>query len=350
MPPSLIRAPPNYPAAPIPTYLPPGTDPSENATTSNGGICAGQTIAAGSTKRDERQLVDRAAQLLELEDQYICNGPPGGGYTLPPPINGTDTDANGQVRGGQGTTSNPDGPNGPNGPSANSTTSAPTQAGIADTCNAFAYARADDTCYQMSQRFHITLAQLTTWNPSLGYPDGRNCTTQFWAGYDYCVGVLGSSTTTKPPPISTTSSGPSLPTQSGIILSCNKYKEAVAGDYCFKFAEDNGITTDQLYAWNKILGDGGSACETQFQAGYDYCVGISTTTSSTPVTTESAPPIPTQSGLAPDCAKIVVAQKGDYCYAFAQNNGITTTQLYTWNPVLGPNGENCNTQFQAGEG
>lgn len=265
--------------------------------------------------------------------------PPGGGYTLPPPINGTDTDANGQVRGGQGSTSNPDGPNGPNGPSANSTTSAPTQAGIVDTCNAFAYARADDTCYQMSQRFHITLTQLTTWNPNLGYPDGHNCTTQFWAGYDYCVGVSGSSTTTKLPPTSTTSSGPSLPTQSGIIVSCNKYKGAVAGDYCSKFAQDNGLSTDQLYAWNMILGNGGSACNTQFQAGYDYCVrdhpsftqfcsnletqiGISTTTtSSTSATAKSAPPIPTQSGLVPNCAKIVVAQKGDYCYAFAQNNG-----------------------------
>ncbi|KAL8726293.1 MAG: hypothetical protein Q9166_006795 [cf. Caloplaca sp. 2 TL-2023] len=294
MPPSLIRAPPDYPTAPTPTYLPPGTGPNENATASNGGVCAGQTISAGSTKREERQLADRETHLLGLEvplflqwnpniiglcdslvtDQYICNGPPGGGYTLPQPINGTNTNADGQQRGGQGGTSNPNGPNGPNGPSANSTTSAPTQAGIVDSCNAFAYARVEDTCYQMAQRFHITLAQLTTWNPDLGYPDGRNCTTQFWAGYDYCVGVSGPSTTTsvKPPPKSTTTQGPSYPTQSGIIASCNKYKEAVSGDYCFKFAQDNGISTDQLYAWNKVLGDGGAACKTQLQAGYDYCV------------------------------------------------------------------------------
>ncbi|KAL8726292.1 MAG: hypothetical protein Q9166_006794 [cf. Caloplaca sp. 2 TL-2023] len=50
-------------------------------------------------------------------------------------------------------------------------------------------------------------------------------------------------------------------------------------------------------------------------------IGISTTNSPSSITTTSAPPVPTQSGLAPNCTKIVVAQKGDYCYAFAQNNG-----------------------------
>lgn len=28
--------------------------------------------------------------------------------------------------------------------------------------------------------------------------------------------------------------------------------------------------------------------------------------------------------------------------------GITTAQLYQWNPVLGSNGENCSLQFQSG--
>lgn len=39
---------------------------------------------------------------------------------------------------------------------------------------------------------------------------------------------------------------------------------------------------------------------------------------------------------------------GDYCYIFAQNNDITTAQLYTWNSALGANGENCGTEFFAG--
>ena len=189
-------------------------------------------------------------------------------------MSGTDTNAGGQQRGGQGSGTNPDGPDGPGGPTANSTASAPTQAGIAKACNAFAYAETSDTCYDMSQNFHITLENLTAWNPVLGYPDGHNCTTQFWAGYDYCVGIPGSSTTSSRTSTDTSVSTSSLlyPAQSGISLACDKYVEAKTGDYCYIFAQNNNITTDQLYDWNAILGPNGANCSTGFQAGYDYCV------------------------------------------------------------------------------
>lgn len=280
--------------------------------------------------------------------QYICTGPPGGGYTLPPPISGTDTTTGGQVRGGQGTGTNPDGPNGPAGPSANSTTSAPTQANITQACNAYAYASAGDTCYDLSQRFHITLAELTTWNPVLGFPDGHNCSTQFWSGYDYCVGVPGNEPTSTTSISSSKTSSLPGPTQSGIAPQCNLYAVAQAGDYCYKFAADNHITTEQLYSWNAILGPNGADCSTEFQAGYEYCVGVSTGATTTSTTTSA--PIPTQSGLAQNCNHIAAAKAGDGCYSFAQEYSITTAQLYTWNPVLGSNGENCDTQFWAGEG
>ncbi|KAL8826183.1 MAG: hypothetical protein Q9191_003961 [Dirinaria sp. TL-2023a] len=445
LPPSLIRALPSYPAAPSPTFLPPGTDPNANATEPNTSGCGGQVISLSSSKRDKVQPVERNLDRVESDEdpssharvrrasagscdslsqtygvttgdlqaatgnddcssssssicaplkcdtvqigqnqtcatvasssssgnlnvtvalflqwnpniiglcdnlvggQYVCSGPPGGGYTLPPPINGTNTNAGDQQRGGQGSGTNPDGPVGPDGPTPNSTTSAPTQIGIAKDCIAFAYATAGDTCYDMSQRFHITLAQLTTWNPVLGYPDGHNCTTEFWTGYDYCVGTQGSavsSSTSRAGP-SSTSSLP-FPTQSGISPACNKYVEAKTGDYCFKFAQDNGITTDELYSWNTILGPNGANCSNQFQAGYDYCVGVSSKATST---TKSS--IPTQSGIASNCNSIVEAKQGDTCFSFAQANGITTAQLYAWNPVLGTTGQNCNLQFQAGEG
>ena len=166
--------------------------------------------------------------------------------------------------------------------------SAPTQVGIAKNCNAFAYADTNDTCYDMSQSFDITLAQLTTWNPVLGYPDGHNCTTQFWTGYDYCVGVPGTSTssssisgessaTISSLPYQTQSASATVsslpyPTQSDITPTCDKYVDAKAGDYCYLFAQNNNITTDELYSWNGILGPNGANCSTEFQAGYDYCV------------------------------------------------------------------------------
>ena len=201
--------------------------------------------------------------------------PPGGGYILPGPISGTNTNESGQERGGQGSGTNPDGPAGPDGPTANSTSSAPTQVGIAKDCNAFAYVNANDTCYDISQSFHITLAQFTTWNPALGYPDGHNCTTQLWAGYDYCVGVPGtespSSTSSQP---SSSSQTLQYPTQSAITPDCDKFAEAKSDDYCYIFAQNNNITTNDLYDWNGILGPGGANCSTEFQAGYNYCVSV----------------------------------------------------------------------------
>lgn len=221
--------------------------------------------------------------------------PPGGAFTLPPPILGSNTTASGQNRGGGDSGSNPNGPLGPNGPSTNSTATAPTQVGIDANCSLFAYAVANSTCYDFSVAFNITLKQLTKWNPVLGYPDGHNCTTQFWAGYDYCetktfILVVFTSVLTfcagvevpgeggGIPTTTTTSSSPTstlpYPTQTGIDPNCNKYAEAMSGDYCSKFAQDNGITTDQLYAWNKALGDNGANCGSAFFAGYDYCVRV----------------------------------------------------------------------------
>ncbi|KFY96630.1 hypothetical protein V500_02364 [Pseudogymnoascus sp. VKM F-4518 (FW-2643)] len=411
MPETVVRALPAYAAAPNATYLPPGTDPANNssAPSASSGNCTGQTLSPSSsdcdslsqqyrvttgdlqaaTNSDDCTISDTicvpsACTLKQINigdscdalatayttstlnvtttlflswnpniiglcdnlttSQYVCSSPPGGAYTLPDPINGTNTDASSQNRGGQG----------PVGvvPTTNSTAAAPTQPGISSNCTKFAYAGSGDTCFGFTQSFSISMADFSTWNPVLGYPDGQNCTTQFWLGYDYCVEVNGgssvSTSTSAPSTPSSTSSLP-YPTQSGIIATCNKFKDAETGDYCTLFASNNGITNEQLYTWNPILGANGENCATLFQAGVDYCVGVSTksahsTTTTSATSTTSA--IPTQSGIASNCNKIVVAQTGDYCYIFAQDNNITTAQLYEWNPILGANGENCSLDFQ----
>jgi LysM repeat protein len=170
--------------------------------------------------------------------------------------------------------------------------------------------------------------------------------------YDYCVEVDGGSSTTSPTSSSTTSKSTTslpFPTQSGIIATCNKFKDAESGDFCSKFAADNGITIQQLYAWNSILGPNGENCGTQFQAGVDYCIGVSaTSTTKLSTSSTSSLPFPTQSGIIATCNKFKDAESGDYCSKFASDNGITTQQLYAWNAILGSNGENCGTQFQAG--
>ena len=143
------------------------------------------------------------------------------------------------------------------------------------------------------------------------------------------------------------------PTQAGIEQDCTRWCQAPGGDYCFNFAAETNITTDQLYTWNPVLGQGGSNCNTGFQLGYYYCIEkpgstpVSSTAASSP-TSASPVPSPTQPGITSNCDDYMIAKSGDYCYAFAQENNISTDNLYAWNTILGAGGANCQTQFQAG--
>jgi LysM repeat protein len=145
------------------------------------------------------------------------------------------------------------------------------------------------------------------------------------------------------------------PTQSGIVASCTKYLETnPTGASCSAFASRAGIALQQLYAWNTILGPNGENCATQFLNNEYYCIGVSVSSSpsSTTTTTKtpSAAPGPTQSGIVASCTKYLQTNPtGASCSAFASRAGITPQQLYAWNTILGPNGENCMTMFMNSE-
>jgi LysM repeat protein len=203
-------------------------------------------------------------------NDYICAGAPGGLYIPPPPPPGS-ANATGQARGGNdgsdigaGTGTSPSGV-GSNAPS-------PTQSGIVTGCTKYDQPKAGDGCFQFAQSHSITPAQLYAWNTILG-PNGANCANEFFLGYYYCIaGPPSTSTTTTP--ASTSTPAPS-PTQSGIATNCNKYAMAQSGEYCSLFAQEHGISTDNLYKWNTVLGANGANCDTQFFAGYEYCIGVS---------------------------------------------------------------------------
>ncbi|KAL8738008.1 MAG: hypothetical protein Q9181_001147 [Wetmoreana brouardii] len=241
------------------------------------------------------------------------------------------------------------------------------------------------TCDSISSGFsnNITNIQLLTWNPNIiGLCD------LLQEGQYICQGAPGGSYIPPPNPTGDTNAGGQerggpggadptgitgtqtilvtstplgqaptaapAPTQAGIAPDCNSYAKAISGDYCQKFAQNNNITPDELYAWNTVLGAGGSNCTTQFYANYYYCVGVtgggggSPTTTAPPTTTSAVAPSPTQSGISPYCNKYSETKSGDYCSKFAQDNHISADDLYTWNTVLGSGGSNCNTQLFLG--
>lgn len=166
----------------------------------------------------------------------------------------------------------------------------------------------DATCDSLAASFSTTKLNVTTvsflsWNPNINGlcdslpagdyvcasapggsyippappPGSANANGQQRGGNDGNTAGTPDNTTT---PVSTTVTGSSpasapSPTQTGITSKCTKYVEAQSGDFCVKFAQDNNITPDQLYAWNTVLGAGGSNCDTQFFLGYYYCVATS---------------------------------------------------------------------------
>lgn len=72
---------------------------------------------------------------------------------------------------------------------ATSTTSAgpdaPTQTGTISTCNLWHKVVTDDTCDSLETEYSITADQFLAWNPAVS----SDCLTNFWPGYDYCVGI-----------------------------------------------------------------------------------------------------------------------------------------------------------------
>lgn len=166
----------------------------------------------------------------------------------------------------------------------------------------------------------------------------------------YCIrapGYTSPASTTSAPPTSTSSSGPPGPTHNGQPVNCNRWHVVEEGDNCATVPAKYKIDQEQFFKWNPAVS---TDCLQNFWLGSAYCVGLAAGSSTNPPasTTSDLPPAPspTQEGNAvADCNSFAQAQEGDWCAAFADRHGISTQQLYTWNKLLGENGENCGANF-----
>ncbi|KAF8457864.1 LysM domain-containing protein [Kalaharituber pfeilii] len=152
----------------------------------------------------------------------------------------------------------------------------PTQSGQPEHCNKWHIALKDvDTCMTITNTYFIDLAQFLEWNPAVS----SDCSAGLWGTYAYCIGVADAlsstrvSSPTSPMPTYTPVPVPDPHQENNAISTCNKFGQAQEGDWCSLFAERNGITPKQLYAWNAVLGLDGSSCQSMLWATYWYCVG-----------------------------------------------------------------------------
>ncbi|PMD16786.1 carbohydrate-binding module family 50 protein [Hyaloscypha hepaticicola] len=177
-----------------------------------------------------------------------------------------------------------------------------------------------DYCYLIETDFGITSAQLYAWNPTLD----ANC--DLAVGQVLCVSESPTSTSS----VSTTTTSTSV---SATPTACTKHYTVVSGDYCYLIETNFGITSAQLYAWNPTLD---ANCD--LSIGQVLCVSespTSTSSSSTQVSTTSTSS--TSSSPTAACTKTYKVVSGDYCYLIETNFGITSAQLYAWNPTLDAN-------------
>ncbi|PPJ50654.1 hypothetical protein CBER1_05262 [Cercospora berteroae] len=219
----------------------------------------------------------------------------------------------------------------------------PTQGGLTPDCQNFYLVQAGDFCQAIVDQYGtFSLTQFYSWNPAVGNTCGG-----LQAGYYVCVGVTGTPTT-RP---TTTSAAPTAtptgpqPQQPGLIAGCQRYYFVQQGDFCQAIVDRFGtFSLQQFYSWNPAVGNtcGG------LQAGYYVCVGVSGTPTTPPAPPGNPAPNPIQAGTPPNCSRYGVANAGGTCSAFAQRFGISLQNLYRWNPVLGNNGQNCQSSFWAG--
>ncbi|KAF4548991.1 Hypothetical protein D9617_24g017050 [Elsinoe fawcettii] len=213
----------------------------------------------------------------------------------------------------------------------------PVQSGITSGCKNFYLVQPGDFCQKIVDQYGtFTINQFYTWNPAVG----TNCAS-LQSGYYVCVGISGTPTSRPPTTSPSPTSNPiPSPVQPGIIKTCTKYDRSDPGGSCSVFGPRVGISLAQLYAWNPVLGYHGEKCSTNFLANTYYCTSVSGPLPA---------PGPTQAGIVDTCTGYTMANPGGTCPVFSNRVGITLQQLYAWNPVLGSNGQNCQTQFWGNE-
>ncbi|GME35766.1 LysM domain-containing protein [Neofusicoccum parvum] len=232
----------------------------------------------------------------------------------------------------------------------------PTHPGQPADCDEWHVVVEGDSCQSVADAAGISREQFLAWNPAVS----EDCLTNFWLDQAYCVGTAGDGTTTTTStsqPITTTTATvptPGAPTHTGQPANCDDWHIVVTGDTCTNVAEEAGISLAQFLAWNPAVS---ADCVDNFWLEQAYCIGVSgddapATTTATTTSAPAASPTNTtppaewmQEGMAANCNKWSRAVAGDYCFAFAERNQITLSQLVEWNTALGTNGDNCGTAF-----
>ncbi|KAK4441924.1 LysM domain-containing protein [Podospora aff. communis PSN243] len=214
---------------------------------------------------------------------------------------------------------------------AQATAPAPTHPNVAANCNRWHVVESGNTCDTLISLYSISSAQFYGWNPDVN----NACTSNFWAGFAYCVGAAPA------------------PTHPNIDERCNHWHVVQSSDDCGVVTALYSIT---LATFLELNPDVNNDCTTNFWGGYAYCVSISLLPSSTAPASPSStiasttvpptsPPGPTHTGSPPNCNAWHVVVAGQDCDVVPAVYGITRAQFLEWNTAIDTL---CTTNFWVG--
>ncbi|KAJ6518856.1 hypothetical protein C8R45DRAFT_809437 [Mycena sanguinolenta] len=309
------------------------------------------------------QIDNYCSNIATQVGKGICVSPPGGGYTF------TDTGA--QTSGTPTAIAIPTGVIAPGSNRQN--------------CGEWYEAQPGDTCPQILILFQLTNDTFYDLNPDVN----GDCS-NLLAGFEYCVAIFGSLTTTSaisfptstfasvidyqngdfpqgtgfvtasggnvtvtavtgspPPATAPPQASETFTVASGSLgnSSCLQYRTRTTGDSCLAIEALFDITDEQFHQWNPEVT---SSCS-NIEIGLAYCVygPVSFTTptvTATPVSsssssmsasaTSSAPTNVASGTITMGCTQYYTVVSGDSCGAIESKFAITLSQFLTWNPEV----------------
>lgn len=171
-----------------------------------------------------------------------------------------------------------------------------------------------DYLYKIAEQYGITVQNLIDWN---------NLSSNYIFSGDRLIVSKPGAISPAPAPKPETQPAP----QPAPTTTAKTYV-VQTGDYLYKIAEANGVTVDDLKAWNKLTSN-------YIYSGDRLIVSKPVTPTPAPTPTPSPKPEtqPTPTPAPTTTSKTYVVQTGDYLYKIAEANGVTVDDLKTWNKL-----------------
>jgi LysM repeat protein len=179
-------------------------------------------------------------------------------------------------------------------------------------CDEFYLVMKDDTCYDIAQKYSITLDRFYAWNPAVGAQCGS-----LWPENYVCVSIIGF-------PVSKTT----LITTSKITLVTTRKTTPITTSKTTLIATSRPQTSSFVMP---------PPCLFDPIKGEYVCEPTATTTKRTTTKPGNGivTPTPIQTGVVSNCKKFYKVITGDGCWAIANANGIKLEDFYKWNPAVG---------------